>query len=91
MNKRSTPLLAAVARMHRDDDNHPGRNPAGRGLPNGSPGSDPYNTVRPHDVIEWTPTASSGADAPMGESVTMWTDENGLDRYTSVLEMDDAR
>ena len=72
--KHTTPILSAVARMHRDDDRQaPG-------------GADPYNTVRPLDVVAWTPEASVGADAPMGESVTMWTDENGLDCYTNTLE-----
>lgn len=75
--KHNTPVLDAVRRMHADDDRT---------------GTDPYNTVRPHDVIAWeAPTVPVGADAPMGESVTMWTDENGLDCYTSVLEMDDVR
>jgi hypothetical protein len=72
--KNSTPILAAVARMHRDDDN----------------ARDPYNTVRPLDVVAWeAPTAPVGADAPMGESVTMWTDENGLDCYTNTLALED--
>lgn len=83
--------------MHRDDDKatgspgrgsaHPGTNPAGLCLPNGSPWRDPYNTVRPLDVVAWEPPVA----ATVAESVTMWTDENGLDCYTSVLEMDDAR
>ena len=75
--KHSTPILSAVASMHAEQDKHP-CDPAGLCLPNGSPGSDPYNTVRPLDVVAW-----EAPEAPISESVTMWTDENGLDCYTN--------
>ena len=79
--KHNTPILAAVRSMHRDDDNHPGRNP--------------YNTVLPLDMVAWeppmAPTEEHSSGPGAAESVTMWTDENGLDCCTSVLEMNDAR
>ena len=69
MNKRTTPILSAVASMHAEQDKHP---------------CDPYNTVRPLDVIAWeAPTA------PTTENVTMWTDENGLDCYETTLALED--
>lgn len=83
--KHTTPILAAVRSMHRDDDKATGS--PGRG--SAHPGTNPYNTVRPLDVVAWTPEASVGAGAPMGESVTLWTDENGLDCYTNTLALED--
>lgn len=64
VNKNSTPILSAVRRMHAEDD---------RTAPKGA---DPYNTVRPLDLVAWE------LPAALVESVTMWTDENGLDCYT---------
>ena len=66
--KHTTPILAAVASMHAE---HDAKRPC-----------NPYNTVRPLDVIAW-----EAPEAPISESVTMWTDENGLDCYETTLTM----